>query len=136
MDLTLWLMNRASKLDKQTAWSVVTVILTDNAQIAEVKEQVFGRSEVTDVVALRYAPMPGIEDTTSAEVFVNVERAVSYTRTSWSTSKELALYIAHGCDHLAGQSDSTERGRLRMRRRELRWLREAEAVGLIDNLFL
>jgi rRNA maturation RNase YbeY len=129
-----WLMSRARKLDRQTAWGDISVNLTGDSQIAEVKERVFGRDEVTDIIALRYDPIPGIEELATAELFVNVERAAGVTRGTWSTSKELALYLAHGCDHLAGQSDNTETERNRMRRRELRWLREAEALGLIDGL--
>ncbi len=128
-------MNRTHRLDKHTAWGHISVILTSDKQIAAVKEQVFGRDEITDVVALRYAPMPGIEDFTTAEIFINVERAAELRPVpAWPVSKELALYLAHGCDHLAGQSDATEAERNRMRRRELRWLREAEALGLLDDL--
>ena len=128
-------MSRARRLDRHTAWGDISVNLTGDSQIAEVKERVFGRDEVTDVIALRYDPIPGIEEFATAELFVNVERAAGVTpRRTWSTSKELALYLAHGCDHLAGQSDDTEIERKRMRRRELRWLREAEVLGLIDGL--
>lgn len=130
-----WLMNRARRLDRNTAWGDISVVLTRDGHIAEVKQQVFGLDEVTDVIALRYDPIPGIEEVSTAELFVNVERAVEASaRQSWDVSKELALYLAHGCDHLAGQSDDTETERNRMRRRELRWLREANALGLIDRL--
>jgi ssRNA-specific RNase YbeY (16S rRNA maturation enzyme) len=72
--------------------------------------------------------MPGDNHMHSAEIFVNVERAVvtAQKRNGWSASKELALYIAHGCDHLiSGENDANAAERMRMRRRELRWLREA-----------
>ena len=128
-------MNRARKLDRHTAWGEISVFLTGDRQIAEVKDRVFGLDEVTDVIALRYDPIPGIEELATAELFVNVERAAGVApRRAWNVSKELALYMAHGCDHLAGQSDNTEAERTRMRRRELRWLREAEVLGLIDGL--
>jgi len=122
-------------LDRHTDWGDISVILVNDGQIAEVKQRVFGIDEVTDVIALRYDPVPGIEALATAEVFINVERAAGFMRRrAWSASKELALYLAHGSDHLAGQSDETEVERARMRRRELRWLREADALGLIDNL--
>jgi len=128
-------MNRTHRLDRHTTWGNISVILTDDGRIAEVKQQVFGMDEVTDVIALRYDPVPGIETRATAEVFVNVERAAKAgLRRTWTPSKELALYLAHGCDHLAGQSDEDEAQRNRMRRRELRWLREADALGLIDRL--
>lgn len=71
----------------------------------------------------------------SAEVFVNVERAVLLGESSkkWSASKELALYIAHGCDHLiTGEDDAQADERKRMRGRELRWLKEIDEA---DELF-
>lgn len=43
----------------------------------------------------------------------------------WSADLELALYIAHGLDHLAGSDDSTEREYREMRLRELRWIASA-----------
>lgn len=133
--LTAWLINRTHRLDKQTLWGEIEVILTDDRHIAAVKEQVFQREEITDVIALRYNPVPGIEKHTSAELFINVQRAAQHrTSTKWNPSKELALYLAHGCDHLAGADDSTKAEYNRMRNRELRWLREASRLNLTDNL--
>jgi len=130
-------MNRTHRLDRHTTWGNISVILTDDGRIAEVKQQVFGMDEVTDVIALRYDPVPGIETRATAEVFVNVERAAKAgLRRTWTPSKELALYLAHGCDHLAGQSDTTEAEQKCMRRRELRWLREAGDIGLLEDLML
>jgi rRNA maturation RNase YbeY len=128
-------MNRAHTLDSETDWGEIVVILTDDDQIASIKDQVFSRSEVTDVIALRYAPIPGIEHCTTAEIFINVDLATHCTRRrGWSPSRELALYLAHGCDHLTGGLDDTEAQRRTMRRRELRWLREAQQLGIVDQL--
>jgi len=134
--LTTWLLKRANRLDKDTRWGDIEITLTDDSLIAEIKKQVFDRVEITDVISLRYDPMPGIDDLTSGEIFVNVQRAAqcSRRRNGWSSSKELALYLAHGCDHLAGSSDDTPAEYKRMRRRELRWLREADESGLISDL--
>lgn len=133
--LTAWLINRTHRLDKQTLWGEIEVILSNDANIAAVKEQVFNRKEITDVIALRYNPVPGIEKHTSAELFINVQRAAQRKNTTgWNPSKELALYLAHGCDHLAGADDSTKAEYNRMRNRELRWLREADKLNLTDNL--
>lgn len=89
----------------------------------------------TDVIALRYNAMPGIDDCSSAEIFVNAERAANATnRNGWNPTKELALYIAHACDHLAGACDDTPEEYNRMRQRELRWLRKAASLNLTQNL--
>ena len=92
----------------------------------------FSRNGTTDVISLRYDPIPGEAAAMTGEVFVNVELAVQATQ--FGPERELALYIAHGIDHLAGESDADPRGRARMRRRELRWLRKAEAADLIEGL--
>jgi probable rRNA maturation factor len=110
-------------------------VLCDDTQIRTVKNEVFARDEVTDVIALRYEPMPGIEESSSAEIFVNVLRASQCSRRNgWNPSKELALYIAHGCVHLSGADDATPKQYLQMRRRELRWLRKAAETGLTADL--
>jgi ssRNA-specific RNase YbeY (16S rRNA maturation enzyme) len=47
---------------------------------------------------------------------------------------ELALYIAHGFDHLSGADDNTPARRAAMRRTEMRWL--AALQPEIKNLIL
>jgi len=52
-----------------------------------------------------------------------------------NAADELALYLAHGCDHLSGANDRTLRERRRMRRRELLWLAQARRNGLMAGLW-
>jgi len=105
-------------------WREVTVILTDDAGIAPLNRQIMRHEGATDVITQRYEPLPGEPDGVRGDLLVNVERAwqVGARRRGWSASRELALYIAHGCDHLNDAEDATPAGRQRMRRRELRWL--------------
>lgn len=102
-------------------WREVTLILVDDAGMEPVNRRMLGHEGPTDVIAQRYVPVPGEPAGLIGELVVNVERAwqVGGAR---SASRELALYIAHGLDHLNDEDDSTPAGRLRMRRRELRWL--------------
>lgn len=134
--LAVWL---TSHLAGSTAEPLarITFIVTDDAGIRDVKSRCFGVNVVTDVVAAAYAPVPG--DSVrgwTAEVVVNAERAAGTPRRSkaWSPDMELALYVAHGIDHLYGGRDHTARGRKTMRTRELRWLRKAAAAGLVGSL--
>ena len=54
---------------------------------------------------------------------VNSERAAAEGRgRPGGTSRELALYLAHGLDHLAGRDDAAPAERRAMRRRENGWL--------------
>ena len=105
--------------------------MTDDAGITQVNATHLAKHEATDVISFYYEPIPGEDERACAELIVNVERAIEEgdRRKGWSASRELALYIAHGCDHFSGADDSTTAGRNRMRRRELRWLKDAPVLS-------
>jgi ssRNA-specific RNase YbeY (16S rRNA maturation enzyme) len=111
-------------------WERVTLCLVDNAGMRAVHAACYGEDAPTDVIATAYAALPGEGDGMEAEIVVNAERAAAEGAARprardgrpWGAAGELALYIAHGCDHLHGGRDATPAGRVRMRRRELRWL--------------
>lgn len=129
-------MNRILKTPERVSRGTLSVLIVDDLQITEINNRIFEKNTVTDVISLQYEPLPGEDNLFSGEVFVNIQRAVEQSSAylKWSPSKEFALYIAHGCDHLAGAEDSTEAGKKQMRRREIRWLKEAEKDKLIENL--
>jgi rRNA maturation RNase YbeY len=107
----------------------------DDVGMRDVKARFFGQREPTDVIAFTYAPLPGEPPRRShGEILVNVERALARTSRRRSAGRELALYLAHGCDHLAGADDRTGRGRRAMRRRELRWVQAGHRLGLLTAL--
>ena len=55
--------------------------------------------------------------------FYNLERARAEGRgRPGGPARELALYLAHGLDHLAGADDDVPARRRAMRRRETAWL--------------
>lgn len=98
------------------------VDLTDHAGMRQAHARVFGRPKDTDVVSQAYAPMPG--GPAEAEIVLNVEQALEVgARRRGDADRELALYLAHGIDHLHGADDRTAEERARMLRREQRWLR-------------
>jgi ssRNA-specific RNase YbeY (16S rRNA maturation enzyme) len=108
-----------------------------------INQRCFGLPGFTDVISLRYDALPGEEGPGNGEIVVNVQLAVeegerrrrSKSRQGrWGPLQELALYLAHGCDHLSGASDDDPAGRRRMRRRELRWLKEASDRGMLEGL--
>lgn len=128
-------------------WSELTLILADDSGIRGINKQCLGRDETTDVLSLHYEPIPGEKTEHCAELIINVQRAIESgqkpssagrksTVVPWGECRELALYIAHGCDHLSGANDVDYQGRLRMRRRELRWLSLAHQEGLIEGVLL
>jgi rRNA maturation RNase YbeY len=128
-------MAQCSAIRRDRHWTDVTAALADDRQMAEWKRNVFGRDETTDVISLRYQPVPP-DLGHSGELMVNVERAcrVSAQMARHSPSRELALYLAHAVDHLSDATDETLEDRQRMRRRELRWLASADQEGLTRGL--
>jgi len=129
--LAAWLLQQAL----EAPWASLEIILTDDAGIVAANRAVFGRDYVTDVISLAYPPLPG-EQGGAGELIIDVAQAVREgARRAGGPDRELALYLAHGCDHLAGADDATPRQRAAMRRRELRWLRAAAHADLLMGLF-
>ena len=140
-------MEKVQRLAPNRTWAEVSVVLTDDAGIVPINSRHLGSEEVTDVISFCYDPVPGENADLPAsghdsgqgltgEIIVNVQRAAERGagHTRWGAGSELALYLAHGCDHLADETDYDPRGRTRMRRRELRWLRQARREGLLERL--
>ncbi|GEM_PF-373655 len=128
----------AQRVALQLPWRELTVMVVDDVAIESVNRAVLGHVGVTDVITQRYEAIPGEPPGLIGEVVINVEEAwrvgsrLARTRPAWSPARELALYLAHGCDHLTGADDATPAGRVRMRRREQRWLAGLEIrAGLI-----
>ena len=109
-------------------WREVVIHLLTDREMEPVNRAVIGHEGATDVITQRYDPLPGEPEGLIGELFVDVEWALRHAphRANWSGAHEVLLYIAHGCDHLAGSDDHTPEERRRMRQREMRWLRELE----------
>lgn len=110
----------------KTPFREVSIILQDDVTSDEAHRSIMDVAGATDVITQRYDAMPGEDEGVYGELYVNVERAVSYCASgkNRNPAKELLLYVAHGMDHLSGADDHGDRDRLRMRRRELKWIRE------------
>jgi probable rRNA maturation factor len=132
--LAAWLMSQATHRDPSLAGTALSIALVDDAGITPINKRFVRHSGPTDVISFRYAPLPGAPGG-SAELVINVERAVQASRQrGGSASRELGLYLAHGCLHLAGEDDATPAQRARMQRIQNRWLRQAEESGLLASV--
>ena len=129
-------MLQAARLHPECRWEEVAVVLTDDAQIAPVNRMFLDHACATDVITFKLAPVPGPGAGTSGEIHLNVERAFAEGARRGGATDELALYLAHGCDHLTGANDRTLRERRRMRRRELLWICSARQDGLMAGLWV
>ncbi len=112
--------------DPETVWQEVTLLLTDDTGITQYNREFFGKDRATDVISFRSEPIPG-EKGVSGDLIVNVECALHEGPQHDGISAELALYIAHGFNHLSGADDNTPAKRAAMRRTELRWLNELKS---------
>lgn len=130
--LISFLMQKASRLLPERKWDEISVVIADNALMSAVNTEFMNDSSPTDVLSFALPPMPGEPDLFSGEVFVNAEIALEIGGgNAAKTAHELALYIAHGCDHIMDQDDRTASERKTMRSRELRWLKEAATLGFL-----
>lgn len=99
--------------------AAVTVVLSDDADVAGVHGEFFGDPTPTDVMTF---PMGGdgtAESPLTGELMVGseyAERAAS--ELGRSAADEVLLYVVHGCLHLCGHDDRDAAGRRRMRERE------------------
>jgi len=131
LSLARQLLTLAQRRTPGVAWEEVAIHLLDDAGIAPINETIMGHTGATDVITQRYDSCPGEADGIRGELFVNVERAFTVPpRKRWTQEQELALYIAHGFDHLTGADDTTPSARATMRRRELAWLRKINGNAL------
>ena len=89
----------------------VSLLLTDEQEIATIHERFLGDSSGTDVISF---PMEE-----GVDMVVSVERAEreSLAR-GHAFEAELALYIVHGILHVSGYDDTTDHARVRMREAE------------------
>ena len=126
-------MQRVEAVNPALRWTELTVILTDDDGILPAQRACFEKEEPTDVISLRYDAAPHEAPGCTAEVILNVERAWAERRRG-SASRELARYLAHGCNHLAGGRDHTPAQRAAMQRQDRAWLREAARHGLLHDL--
>lgn len=89
----------------------VSLLLTDDAEMAELHGQFLGDPTPTDVMSFEMGD--------GAEIVVSVETATRIARASGhEVTAEVALYIVHGMLHTLGYDDIDDDDRRRMREAE------------------
>ena len=109
----------------------IPLILVDDAGIAPINAAAVGHTGATDVITLTYPALPGEDPGDSAEIILNVECAWKQGGGGKGADRELAFYLAHAFDHLAGHDDATPTERTSMHRREWRWLKALEPLPVL-----
>lgn len=133
--LAAFFLEKAARLAGH-GWHEVSLVIRDDSGMETVNRAFLNHDGPTDVISFAYDALPGeAAAAASGEIMVNAAMALRLGRRFGGPGRELALYIAHGCDHLAGADDHTPAMRRRMRSRDLRWVRQAKAAGLLESLF-
>ena len=127
------LLQCAARLEASCAGLTVDLVLVDDAACAPINRAAVGHEGPTDVITLRYAAIPGDTDGETAEIILNAACAWRQGRDRAGADRELALYLAHACDHLCGFDDQTPSARRAMRRREWRWLARTGVPALFTE---
>ena len=135
LNLTDWLMNKTQAMEPKRTWLACSVVLVGHRRMTELNEQVLHHEGTTDVITFHYASLPGEPSGWRGEIVINVEEAIAIGATRpGGVARELALYLAHGCQHLGGANDQTPTERGAMARRQNVWLKQAEKNHLIRRL--
>ena len=132
--LTDWLGGKLAARTAPAHWGEISIMLVDDEGITQTNREYFGKNRPTDVISFRYEPVPGEAAEFSGDLLVNVDRAVSEGTARGHIDRELALYIAHGFDHLSGAEDDTPEQQKKMRATETAWLRKAAEEGVLAGL--
>lgn len=133
--LTAWLLRKTQEMTPGQTWLDCSLVFVDHARMVELNRAALSHEGTTDVITFTYTSQPGEPEGLRGEIVVNVDEAVAVAaRMNADTARELALYIAHGCQHLGGANDGTAAERSAMSRRQNRWLAEARRHGLLEKL--
>lgn len=126
-------MKKARALNPECTMDTVSLHIVGDEEMETVNQTIFNREGSTDVITLTYDSIPGDENGREGDLFINAELAIrTESSTRWSPRHELALYLAHACDHLHGAEDDTDAGRKVMIDRETAWVSEAATLGLLE----
>lgn len=99
----------------------VTLAFVDNPHIHRLNKQFLQHDEPTDVLTFPYSD-PGAK-TLEGEVVIGYEIAKEYAADrGHDLNLELTLYVIHGCLHLCGHDDTTDKAAQEMRAKEREYL--------------
>ena len=106
----------------------VTLAFVDNAHIHRLNKQFLNHDEPTDVLTFPYTD-PGAKKV-EGEVVIGYEVArENAADRGHGLNLELLLYVVHGCLHLCGYDDTTDKAAAQMRAKEREYLAK---LGLPD----
>jgi len=105
----------------------ISLAVVDESSIRRLNRQYLHHDQPTDVLSFLLDRSAG---EFVGEVIVSADAALgSASQYGWPPADELLLYVVHGLLHLVGYEDLTRAGRVRMRRREARYMVQLGALA-------
>jgi rRNA maturation RNase YbeY len=125
--LTRFFMANAAAMNPAVNWVECSVVLVGHREMIALNKRALKHEGTTDVITFHYPTAPGEQPAGQrGEIIINVEEADAIRhKRNVPLLREVALYLAHGCQHLGGADDATPRERAAMSRRQNRWLKAA-----------
>ena len=116
-------------IDKNQNTATISIILTNDKKLLQLKNQYFQQDVLTDVITFNLeedgAPIDG-------EIYISLNRVSENAKEfKQDTGRELKRVIIHGCLHLLGYDDQTPEGKKTMTRMEDHYLSQPIVPGQI-----
>ena len=115
--------------DKNHDTATISIILTNDKQLLQLKKQYFKQDALTDVITFN---LEEDNDPIEGEIYISLNRVSENAREfKQDIKKELKRVIIHGCLHLLGYDDQTPKGKKTMTRMEDHYLSQPIVPGQI-----
>ena len=96
-------------IDKNQNTATISIILTTDKKLLQLKNQYFQEDVLTDVITFN---LEEDGDSIDGEIYISLNRVLENAKEfKQDTGRELKRVIIHGCLHLLGYDDQTPEGK-------------------------
>jgi probable rRNA maturation factor len=126
--LKSWVKNSVDSYDKVTG--NINIIFLDDVELLEMNKRYLNHDFYTDVITFNYNEGNFI----SGDIYISVDRVADNARIHKTAFNDECLRVViHGILHLLGLTDSSEKGKERMRSEESRLLVDVKATLIFSK---
>ena len=116
-------------IDKNQNTATISIILTNDKKLLQLKNQYFQQDVLTDVITFN---LEENGDPIDGEIYISLHRVSENAKEfKQDTGRELKRVIIHGCLHLLGYDDQTPEGKKTMTHMEDHYLSQPILSGQI-----
>ena len=116
-------------IDKNQNTATISIILTNDKKLLQLKNQYFQQDVLTDVITFN---LEENGDPIDGEIYISLNQVSENSREfKQDTGRELKRVIIHGLLHLLGYDDQTPEGKKTMTRMEDQYLSQPIVPGQI-----